>query len=144
MLPCVYGDGGNPMAGRTCLSMGNWSSDPNFGECSTRISVMYQGLDLVSSTLKHLVLHTELGQKRTIILQENINTENVVEMLDSLMQLVAMTSALRDQSTANLEIILDVVSASRDIAGDMSLNTSQVAEVSALVMISCTCTGMLE
>ena len=71
-----------------------------------------------------------------------------MEVLDNVTQLVAMTSALRDQSTANLEIILDIVSASTDIADDMSLNTSQVAEVSALIMIMfeevlCSCTRIM-
>ena len=64
LLPCVYaGDGESPMASRTCFSTGNWSSDPNFGECSTRITVMYQSLDSVSSALRHMTLHTEFSQK---------------------------------------------------------------------------------
>ena len=92
-------------------------------------------------------MHTEFSQKFgcTIHLQEDINKENVVEVLGRLVQLVAMTSAIGDQSTANLEIILDVVSASRDIASDTSLNTSQMAEVSTLISgmiifeVLCTC-----
>lgn len=64
-----------------------------------------------------------------VSLQSAVEADNLVEMIDDLADLVAMTESLIDQSQNNFDVILEVVSTTSFIVRNNDFNDTDLGEV---------------